>query len=550
MSKLKDLVGLFFKERTGITELLVTSRKGSSWPLVLNVLKFLGTLSLIFLLIGVSVLIVFLSSLAGAIEVGAKLGVLIYTVIVIFVTVPLMLNDFLKDRSVFLLLAMPFKISDILLAKILSIYCINLIISVCFLGPLFIGLTIVGGGGLLLFKGIVVLCLAPLLPISVLGFVVLLLKALSAKQGVKTLLSVLGFLLIMVFSMSFAFIGPVLEETLQGNFVLQAMLDSINGALNMTGIYYLYGKVLFESLNVFLIFILGSLGSLAAFVLLGSKIYLKLLTNRVSKVKITSKIVTGDLEKGVTNKFKALLKWDFQYLYKEPLFLIYSIVTIVVLPVFLFFVFSITLKQPEMQTVEFTDLIYNGIRSYPEIVVLILISVGAFFSASNVLTYSSFSMEGKYLFIKKLLPMPGYLFYWSKIIIASIFSLGILGMVLVGGVFLRLPLFHLFNLTILTLIFLVALNCLGAYIDGWKPYLTWTTPRMCMKKNMNALLMLLIMLVFMGFLIMLGLGVKLLLGLDGILFYIPFYLLGIGILVAFYYVIRKTANRMIAKINI
>lgn len=552
MSKTKELLKIYFKQASGFAEVAYMTRKGRVGPILTSIFKVIGKvvigLSFFFMALAIGIV----SNVLGFPEIGLQLGIFIVFLIMLFEGFSLFFNQFIEDKTTELIIPMPIKNSTIIHSKFIYTYLMLLLSNILIMIPLIFAYGIPYGSFFYWLVAIIMIVLLPALALVIVGSLTLLLGKILATKGARGVLSVVGFLLIMIFSFSLSALGPILSST---NSTPTEVLTAAQSFLNYTGIYPLTGAVFFGPFYNFIIFLAVAVLILTLFFKIAAKVYY----NRFILAKLES---TGKKKKGkitdsskVSNPFRSLLKWDFTYLFKTPMFFLYTLFSSVLMPVFMVvpFYFITQIKTDDAELASLGDSIGTFVQSENAIWIVVgLAMLACFICFTSAASTSAFSMDGTYFYFKKLLPLKSTWLYWSKTIIAYVFSL-ITSVVIVGiGVLIGLGVVDLINLFFLSSLYLLALTLLSVYMDSLRPYMKWTTPKMCLNKNINSLFAMLVGGVFMTIIIIVSviLGVmRMNVMIPNTVIYIILYAIGLLILGLVILLVKKTGNSRISRIQ-
>ena len=470
-----------------------------------------------------------ISNVLGFPEVGLQIGIFVVFLIMLIEGFSLFFNMFIEDKTTELIIPMPIKTSHIIYSKFIYTYILLLSSNILILIPLVFVYGIPFGNPFYWLVAIAMIFLLPALTLVIVGIITLLLGKVLTTKGARGVLAFIGTILIIIFSFSISALGPVIGNSSANP---PEMLGAVQSFLSYSGVYLLAGAVYFGPIYNFLIFLVASIAILFIFFKVATKIYY----NRFILAKLES---TGKKKKGkvttpdkVESPFKALLEWDFMYLFKTPMFFLYTLFSGILMPFFLlvpfYFITKIEIEEEGFQGI--MQEISKFVQSENAIwVVMILVLIVCFISFTSSASTSAFSMDGSYFYFKKLLPVKSSWLYWSKTIIAYVFSLLTCVVAVVIGAIIGLGLFDLVNLFLLSALFLLPLTLLSVYTDRLRPYMKWTTPKMCLNKNINSLFSMIVGSLFMGIIILFSvvLGfIRMGTPIPSLVIYLIFYVIG------------------------
>ncbi|ACL70279.1 putative ABC transporter permease subunit [Halothermothrix orenii] len=391
-----------------------------------------------------------------------------------FLGLPFIVSVFFFARDLKFLTALPVREDTIVFAKLSTVYIYLLGITLIFMGPAFIVYIIKIGLTLQFFLlGLLVLLLAPVLPLLISALLVLLLNRFLIDNSRRNLFTILSNFLLLI---AIIFIQMTLTRYLANPEFIQKALVTKEGLLGLVGLRFppsiwmtrmLMGSprygLYFIGLNVVFFFILQSLARLFF------RRALMAYSQDVSRA--SGKIYYRQHSQGYQ-----LLKRNILIILKQPTFFMNTFLTILV-PVIMFLVLSISgqfslemLNNPGMKP--FLILIFTGIITSPAIV-------------GNT-SATAITREGQAFWETKVLPIKAADNIRYRVLTTVLISLFGSALLLTVSAFIM-------PLTV-KMIMLGSFFCLGAtlflstvdiIIDIYRPILNWTNPTAAVKNNMN-----------------------------------------------------------------
>lgn len=182
----------------------------------------------------------------------------------------------------------------------------------------------------------------------------------------------------------------------------------------------------------------------------------------------------------VRKPYIALAKKELIMLFKTPVYLLNAIGIVVILPVILLF----TSGGDESM-----DLLVNSIGLSQDLIALVGIGFIASLGMFNSIGVTTFSREGKNLWIQRVLPIKPEDQIKGRILSSlAVQLLGVMALTISLTFIVDLNIKSILLITIIGLLGSIPMTELGMLIDIIRPYLTWTNPQRAMKQNLNVLI--------------------------------------------------------------
>ncbi len=309
-------------------------------------------------------------------------------------------NNLYDSKDNDLLLSLPLKIKEIIMAKLLDIYVISFILSLIILLPTFVVFCIkVPVNASLILLYFISLFIVPIIPTIIgclFGYLIARFIPKSNKKNIiEIILSFFLFFVIMFFQFN-------LNNTLKSIVSNSNTIDIIMKYVSYPT--YLLREALFNNnILYFILYIIINIGLLYIFILIIKGSYLKLIyrsnENSISKNRIQEELKASSIT-------KALIIKEKRKFISSPIYLINSSFGIVIL-------FAVSIVSLFYSKEEVLKLMGYTVNFSPSYLVLIFI---LFVVGMTNITASSISIEGSKFWVLKSLPIKEKDIIYSKIL--------------------------------------------------------------------------------------------------------------------------------------
>lgn len=408
----------------------------------------------------------------------------ISTLVVTIIKAPGYLFSF-KDYD--MLMALPVKISDILISKITLIYITNLI------GVVIFGMPAIVVYGIQAFKGpgyyilaIVMLLFVQLIPMCIGSAIAIILGKISIKSKASNIILSLG---------SFAIIIAWIVGINSMKKITTLQLTNIAAVFDSITNLYIMCKVFLNALqniNIIesLLFILINIVIMAIF----SIVFARSFKDINGAMKENSKAVKYDIARLKSSSvLKALYKKELNFYFSSLAYFLNTGVSIVILT---FAAFSIVIFG------EKTVLSVMKISSMSEQIVPIIMVISAFCIGFTFVTAPAISLEGKNLYILKVLPIKYVDIIKSKVLLSLtvVLPLFILDMTIVV-VALKIKLLQYVGMIMAGTLFSVLSAITGIVVNLLFPKLNWNSQTVVVKQSTSVMVTMLCNAIYMAVMI-------------------------------------------------
>lgn len=397
-----------------------------------------------------------------------------------------------------LFLTMPFKPSQLLAARMATVYAIEAPIAFLILSIAAVVYGVRNQPAFDFYGWMLLNALAlPLVPVAVSYAILLpLIRASHWLKRKNTILYIGGFIGL-VLALGFNWYLQTMMARIENPVLLRTLLfdNTFNFAkivnwwppawLTMTAI---------EAPSMLTAFA-ATLSNLAAGILLAVAVamlfgrsYTKILADFGEQPAVKGKIGRSQAQAVFAQRsvFLSLVLRELRLMNREPMYFLNGPFIIVMLPVILGLSF-IAQGHELQQALQNLRPLLDGQVGY-----LIPAGLGIFLASSTSIACTAFSRDAKAIYFLKSLSLELRDIIAAKLVHALLFAvLGIVFGVVGGGLLLGIGLFDIAVALVLAMLGAVMLNILGLVIDTFWPRLSWENPIAAMKRNPNSVIMIL-----------------------------------------------------------
>ena len=440
-------------------------------------------------------------------EILLKLFIPISVIILIIFSVFSLISTFFLSNDIEILLGMPIKSSDIIVAKFLNSLMTVYLIELMMFTPIVIGIGIGLDSNVLFFiNTILTTIFLPFFPLSILGIVLVSLMRYSAMSKMKDKLQYFIMIFAIIFAIGMQFVSQSTTDIMIESNDMAEMVKSIYGQpanILSAVMFFTYPAIISLSTNNILIsilsilgFIVISIGGLALFALTGEKIYIKGILGKpqIKSKKYREEKVVIQKEKQTTI-FKNLVSNEWKLMWRSPTFNMNLISTVLIVPIIFIISFGFGFARGS-EGVSFKDIIeaistlLNFDSAYS---MAFAIAIFSFFTCFSPIASTAISRDGKHVWYNKVLPIKPITIIYSKIFWGLV--LGFLPALLIGILALIIGVFNFLELLMILVpiaAIVIFTNLIGIMIDLARPKTNWDSEQVAVKQNTNSLFFMLI----------------------------------------------------------
>lgn len=409
----------------------------------------------------------------GQYEIILSLGLLISSAMLVMTSLT-RANAFLfRSKDFDLLVSLPIPLKTIVLSKILSFVMVSYVLLFFTLIPSIAIYAFYTNPSVIFYLfAFITFLLFPLLIIAIFSFISYFFATLLSRFKYKNLIAVIAYFVLFIGAMVLSFVTTD-QEVNQDIFMA---LDERLMYLYFPA--YLAKEALIGSSIIFLLFVLISVVPFVIFVLITSKVYVKINTRLVQTAGLKN-FDTKNLSTRQTGLLKNLVRNEFKRIFSTPMLVINALAGKIIAPIFLImFYFGLS-----SETGQNMGDVFDG-----DVMNLIAIAIVIFSIGITSLSSSSISLEGKQLWILKSSPIKFRTITLSKIALDFIISCIISVItVLIMVVLYQTTMPYAFSVFVTLMLFTIHVSLLGYIINLLLPKFNWELPIKVVKQSASVM---------------------------------------------------------------
>jgi len=402
------------------------------------------------------------------------------------------LSAFYFARDLEFLVSLPARPFEVIGAKF-GVILVNEYLTVLFIvGPAFIVYGVMAGKSIGYWPlAALVFLLLPVIPLALAGLLVMAMMRLVNVSRKKDFLILAGSLTLLgvTLFLQLGLVGNRSPEELMKFFTAPDGLVRLLGEKFPPCIWA--SRLLANGLDgpgwiYLLLFAGGSVGVLLLLLLAAEKLFYRGLIGLSEMAARRKKLSKDVMARGFSVVQKAqwaILLREWRLMNRTPIFLLNGILSVVLIPVMLFFMARSNAISSSMSILK---VLGSGNRTAE------VLFAAVFFVACGCLNgtaSSTFSREGKNFWLSKVMPVTPERQVLGKFLHSYLVAvLGVLGGSLVAWLALGLDWQSIVPAALLALVAGVLLTALNMAVDLARPLLTWTNPMRAIKQNLNVVL--------------------------------------------------------------
>ncbi|NTV88921.1 MAG: hypothetical protein HGA22_00925 [Clostridiales bacterium] len=510
MKILLSLIKLQMNSNFGISSLKYrfTKEKGRIWEpilIALSILLGVGSLVVVYSLAMIGMFMA--GKTIGHPEIILTMAFMAAQVVILVFGLFYILGAFYFSKDIEMLVPLPLKPYEVITGKFAVVMVNEYLTAFPFLLPpvLIYGIGM-GEGVFYWIKALILILLAPAIPLIIGAlFIMLLMRVVNLRRN-KDLFAIIGGFagLILALGINMFFQNIPYEK---GTDYLQNLLASKYGLIEAIGSKF--PPSIWATLGLsqpglagfaqFLLFVAVSLLMLVMMLWLSNQVFYKALLagQEVSRKK---KVLDGnEMRKQYerqSSPVMSIVAREWKLLLRTPLYVINGLTGVIMGP-FMVIVLALTKAGARDQSgIEMMEAIKNP--EYAVYVALGGLALALFTAGMNVVASTSVSREGQNFWIAKMIPVTGRAQVLAKFLQGFMISaLGVIVTCIALVVFPGFPVTTLMMIILIGLLGSVPMVALSLAIDVLKPKLIWNTEQEAMKQNMNSMLGMLVALAVM-----------------------------------------------------
>jgi len=413
----------------------------------------------------------------------------------IFGIITVISNYFLQLEGS-LILALPIKKTELLLAKFLNTYLLEFLFALVILA---IGLGVYGlnekESMIFYLLSLIVALFVPIIPLVISYFIVVPIMKIGNFTKKKDLFMIIAGLLAILLGLAYQYFINSLINLSSNQEELMRSLVNRNGLVNILGqIYYpsllvsrgLINYDSFAGLAYLLVFIILAITLFVFMLSILAEFYYSSIIGSDEVSKRTKEKNDHRINFPVRPLNQALLIREIKLMLREPIYLLNGPLVILILPIIL--IFTISFNSAKMNQL-FTLINNQTVNENISIIVGLIIMI---MSSLTSITSTAISREGKAFYFVKSLPIKPMSLIMAKFHHGFIYGILVSLLTSIFLLYLKFSIIEVLISIIIGLLLLANINFLGLIFELLWPKLIWDSPQKAMKQNMNSFFIFLI----------------------------------------------------------
>lgn len=498
MKKIKSLIKTDLISTFGWSSIAYSFKnKKNRWQIVILAIAMLSLLPTYFLLVKGLASMYNIYDEIGQRSMFLLLGFLASQVLVFIFGLIYVMSKYYFSNDLEQLVPLPIKPSYILGSKFVTLMVSEYLTSLPIILPFIFIYGIKGGEGIIYWLySILLVIMVPVIPLVLSSILIMLFMKYTNIGRKKDLIRIIGavvFLVVLVYVQ--LKINTVAQKALmQGeDFIINLVKDSnllvknlgigfppamwaslsLSNYINITGALYL------------LLFVTAGIISILVMIFLSEKIFYDGLIGNIevsaNKGK-SGKILSLKGSSKQTKPYIALAKKELAMLFKTPIYLMNSVGGVIIIPILI--VMS-TISGGD----ESMNYMIQFVQTNPDLIALAGIGFIVALGMLNSVGSTTFSREGKNLWIQRTLPIKVKDQIFGRVLASlAIQILGLIALLVSLAIVISINLQSVILIIFLGLLGSIPMTMIGMTIDIIRPLLTWTNPQQAMKQNLNVLI--------------------------------------------------------------
>jgi len=421
------------------------------------------------------------------------------------------------------LLSMPLKPREIIVARFLNIILYTYLIIAMFIIPAFIGYGIATGAGILFYIiSLIEILLLPVIPLSVLLLILVLILQYSNLTKHRDLFTYISMGLTLVIALGFNFIFQkafmsveIDPSQLAEN--IRAIVDGYAGVLVkflpqlIPAINALTSSSVWLQLLNILIYIVASIAVFVIVIFIASPIYFKSIKGsdekgaKRKKKKSNETVLQKSKTKGL---FKSSVIVEWKLMVRSPIYFLNLIFVIILVPLIMIvsMVFSLGAAGESINMNQIMEVLSSlGLTLSSPLGFLVFFGILLFLTSVNLISSTAASRMGKSASFVKYIPCNTLTTVNIKTFWGNVLGIGPALLIAIAlGAFKIISVLDMVALILPIVPSFLVLNYLGFIIDAKNPKLNWVNETQAVKSNLNSMFYLFGVWGIVGILVALG----------------------------------------------
>jgi len=445
------------------------------------------------------------------------------TVAILIISIFTVISVLFLSTDNAVLLSMPLKPREIIVARFLNIILYTYLIVGMFIIPAFVGYGIATGAGVLFYIiSLIEVLLLPIIPLSILLLLLVLIlqySNLTKHRDLFTYIS-MGLTLVIALGFNFVFQQAFMSVEIDPSQLaenIRAIVDGYAGVLVkflpqlIPAINALTSSSVWLQLLNILIYIAASIAIFVVVVIIASPIYFKSIKGSDERGAKRKKKTSNDvvLQKSKTKGlFKSSIIVEWKLMVRSPIYFLNLIFVIILVPVIMIvsMVFSMSAAGESIDINQIMEALASlGLTLSSPLGFLVFFGALLFLTSVNLISSTAASRMGKSASFVKYIPCNtlttvNIKTFWGNV-------LGIVPALLIAialGVFKIISPLDMVALILPIIPSFLVLNYIGFIIDAKNPKLNWVNETQAVKSNLNSVFYLFGVWAIIGILVALG----------------------------------------------
>lgn len=421
-------------------------------------------------------------------------GILTCQIIELVLGILYVMGKYYFSNDLNILVPLPLRPKEIIGAKFISLLVYEYITMLPILLPFIIIYGVNESTGILYWiYSIMILIFLPIIPLSISSIIVMLFMKYTNIKGKKDLLRTIGYIVLIIVMIAFQLkLQSVAERAIANEDFLYKIITDSTILVKKLGIIFppsmwatlsLSNLTSISGLLYILLFVIASITVFFIMLFLSDNVFFQGLIGNleVSTSRGSTKVKPKDFKKQYPSYISIAMK-EMRMLIRTPVYLMNSIGEVVLMPILMVMSFFIEGEQ----SLSMIKLLMENNHGVVNLIGAGFIVILGFL---NSVCCTTFSREGKYMWIQRTLPISARDQIIGRIL-SSIF-VQVIGIIVLYGslAYMRtLTLEGVLVIAILGLLGSIPTGELGMIIDAYRPLLNWDNPQKAMKQNLNVVI--------------------------------------------------------------
>lgn len=499
MNRFKKLLYFRLKNLLGIPQLKYMLKNSA------NSQMYLGGVLFLFIIVAVSLLAPYFLILNSIYEATQLMGdttlfISLLTssgqILLLFTGILYFFNSLYTSRDSEFLLALPFPRGYLFLSSYIISYLMNFFTSLLLLVPGLVVYLIKSGDAVVFVKGLVLWIFYPIIPVSLSMIVVIpIMYGVNRFKHKDIVATLAGFVLMVLFIAANMALSTNMQEGKEAEFFAKLFSERFDLPKLTKGIVpysaYMNRFLLSEKIGgiaSFVVIVVLSVVVVALTYMLCKRMYESLLQRIGHAGKKDRAVDVSSIKVGSARI--AFCKKEIKLVLRSPVYALNCLLNIILGPLAVFSLFKLSTNSKEAFAL---NTLVEAYRERPYMLFYIFYGFVMALTSMNFAPSTTFSREGEHFWLTKVIPVPYTEQIKGRIYASLIFYLCCsVPMTILLQFFLRLKLLYFLAASVLITSSVLQITYLSISVDLIKPKLYWSTEAEAVKRNINAMIAMLL----------------------------------------------------------